>query len=117
MMTKQEMFDISAKHILAQGAQSYAVGRGCLYRGPHGRMCGFGPFIPEDKYTPELERKNAAQVIEILGLDLDPDFSCCLQGCHDAGGDEFISAYKRRMRELAQRHDLDASILGDDELS
>lgn len=63
MRTNQEIFDIAATHLLTQNKQSTAIrldsyGRSqtvCLYRGPNGLMCGIGPFIPDEKYTPEME--------------------------------------------------------------
>jgi hypothetical protein len=114
MMSKQEMFNVSAKHIIAQGKRSYVAGHGCLYRSPDGCMCGFGPFIPDDKYTFALEGKSAKGVIQTLGLDLDPDLADCLQKCHDGTRDDiFISDYKRRMRLLARNYGLDASVLED----
>jgi hypothetical protein len=119
-MTFQEMFDISAKHILAQGKPSMASSEGgCMYRTPDGLKCAFGPFIPDDKYSPGLEGLKAFEVIRQLGLNLDTSFSTRLQKCHDDSSiySAFISDYVRRMRILAKNYDLDASILGDDELS
>jgi len=44
-----------------------------MYRGPKlpdgtCLMCAIGPFIPDDKYTPDLEGYSANGVLEIIGL-------------------------------------------------
>lgn len=31
----------------------------CLYRGPNGRKCAVGMFIPDDKYSERMEGKSA----------------------------------------------------------
>lgn len=59
-MTKQETFDIVAKHLLAQNKKALAVfedniNEGCAYRGADGTKCAAGCLIPDDKYDPTFE--------------------------------------------------------------
>jgi hypothetical protein len=56
--TKQEVFDYAATHLLTQGVRSIDEDYNCLYRGPNNTMCGAGVFIPDELYTPEMERNN-----------------------------------------------------------
>ena len=54
-MTRQEMFDTAAKHLLTQRTRSIGNDNYCNYRGQQGRMCAIGPMIPDEKYSPEME--------------------------------------------------------------
>lgn len=45
-LTNQEIFNISATHLLTQLRKSQEPGdSNCLYRGPEGLMCAAGPFV------------------------------------------------------------------------
>ena len=131
-LTKQQMFDISAKHILSTGRPSYVNDsngvHGCVYRGSG---CAAAPFIREE------ERKKADQPKAYYGTkypysgwndlasnnlvprhhqDLVTDF----QICHDTDASKvvtvehqaiWLSNWKAAMLRVAKRHDLDPSIL------
>ena len=57
-MTKQEIFDKVAKHLLTQGVRSVDGANGrCMYRGTNGTKCAAGCLIPDDKYDNRFERK------------------------------------------------------------
>ena len=62
MPTKQETFDTVAKHLLTQNAKANGEGfcgaTTCMYRAPDGKQCAAGCLIPDDRYTPELERNS-----------------------------------------------------------
>ena len=64
MMTRQEIFDTVARHLIAQGKQSSrgpTIGEksGCLYRGPNGLKCAVGVLIDDADYNPDMEGKSA----------------------------------------------------------
>lgn len=109
-MTKQEIFNKVASHLLKQNAKSeifkeslnktvYAYGGEneylnktvCAYRGENGCKCGIGILIPDEKYNPSLEchTVNNTNVLEALedGIDIYeeemPTFLCRLQEIHD----------------------------------
>ena len=71
-MTRQEMFDIAAKHLLTQRVRSVdPVTGSCRYRGSQGRMCAIGPMIPDEKYSPDMEGRGvgSCDVWNAMGLD------------------------------------------------
>lgn len=76
-MTRQEMFDTAAKHLLTQRTRSIGEDDNyCNYRGQQGRMCAIGPMIPDEKYSPEMEGLVVGNgvVWNAMGLDSDdPD--------------------------------------------
>lgn len=53
-MTKQEVFDKVATHLLTQNKRSLE-GTSCVYRAKDGSMCAAGCLIPDEEYTPALE--------------------------------------------------------------
>lgn len=88
-MTPQEIFNISATHLLTQNARSRgsypardsktheiisgALIEGCMYRGENGRKCAIGPLIPDDKYDERMEGRGANHelVQEATGISLE----------------------------------------------
>lgn len=53
MLTAQQVFDISAKHLLTQKKKSAKFGDdgwqdACMYRGPDGLKCAAGPFVIDE---------------------------------------------------------------------
>lgn len=67
MPTKQETFDIVARHLLTQGCKAESNDQ-CQYRAD-GRMCAAGVLIPDDLYDPEWDRRGAT----IFSCPGDPD--------------------------------------------
>lgn len=53
--TQQELFDAVARHLLTQKVRSGDGPANCLYRGPDGRKCAMGIFIPDADYQPRME--------------------------------------------------------------
>lgn len=53
-MTKQEIFNKAARHLLTQNARSGTEG-GCLYKGPNGLRCAVGCLFPEHYDTSSFE--------------------------------------------------------------
>lgn len=52
-LTAQQVFDISAGHLLKQMQRS-EDGENCRYRGKNGLMCAAGPFL-KDEYAEKCE--------------------------------------------------------------
>lgn len=61
MMTKQEVFDKVATHLLAQGRTSYIRpgSKMCAYRSDDGGMCAAGKLIDGENYCRSMEGKRA----------------------------------------------------------
>ncbi len=113
-MTAQEMFNLSAKHLLTQKVRSvFGVSSLCAYRSGDGKMCAFGIFIPDSVYKPEMEGKAAsAELIwdathlpdELMSLARD------LQFCHDETMPEF---WKERLAKIASNYRLNSGALNE----
>jgi len=110
-MTRQEMFDTAAKHLLTQRTRSVSEdGNYCNYRGQQGRMCAIGPMIPDEKYSPEMEGLVVGNgvVWNAMGLDSDdPDnlktLARALQCIHDASAP---TAWPYKLLDLALEYNL-----------
>lgn len=130
MLTKQSMFDTAARHIIAQSEPSIGAfrdtqGVGCVYRGPNNQRCAFGPFIPDNKYVPAMEGRNAADVIQEFDIGFPRNrhdliqFAVELQRCHDNAsslgekGDKnrFLDHYIVAMANLAVEEGLNREAL------
>jgi hypothetical protein len=67
-MTPQEAFDIASKHLLTQMCKSEEEPGNCLYRGPNGLMCGIGPLIKDEDYSPKMEGSTVSGIIASFHL-------------------------------------------------
>jgi hypothetical protein len=86
-MTKQEIFDTVAFHLIKQGKKS-ANDRGiCLYRSPGGLKCAVGCLIPDEVYWPSMEGRSVSRLL----------------GCYD--GLKFLRPFKAILNDLQQAHD------------
>lgn len=104
LMTKQEVFDTVANHLLTQMEKStrklpYAsiervVMGACAYRGDGGLKCAVGVLIPDEKYSIDMETISAYALCErfpeiawILG-SAGWEFADLLQDIHDNSNPE-----------------------------
>lgn len=120
-ITKQQAFDRAAARIWRQGGPSFSPASGmCQYRGPNGRRCAVGEFLPNRSYRRELEGKGACTLardglVPEISDDAHCDFYTELQDCHDDCAPvrprSFFRHYERSMRGLARHHGLSAAIL------
>lgn len=109
--TKQELFDISYKHVMEQGKPSVDRSLGCWYR-YHGLSCGAAPFIKE--YDEGMEGYSWEEVAWAYPENLDAravefsGFVESLQSAHDEAStrQDFMDAYRLGMRNIAQKHGL-----------
>jgi hypothetical protein len=135
-VNKQEIFDKVLLAILKQGRPSMvgrAMGAGCRYRqNISGKAadgaCGIGHLIPDDMYKPKWDGHELNDTGFSVLVKQDPDFKLALQaggveiseevprdflqelqGAHDDAAMReaiFMPAFKRRMKLLAGRWDL-----------
>lgn len=125
-MTKQEIFDKVATHLLTQNKKSYlpgynntSISKACAYRGEDNCKCGIGILIPDDKYDPSLESKTVINNDVLLSLEDGIDredveiiqFLSHLQCIHDLCP---IEEWKFRLTVVAEDYGLSfASVIKD----
>ena len=114
-MTKQEIFDRVARHLLTQKKHAM-VNDACVYRTPDGLKCAIGCLIPNELYTPEIEGYSATkcQVVHVL---LKVGISCIaflneLQIVHDTYD---VDDWAPQLRRVAVKQKLSYAVI--DELS
>lgn len=66
----QQIFDISAAHLLKQGRAATDGSGMCAYRAPDGCMCAVGVLIPDHLYDPSFEGQRVEVILSRIGLDL-----------------------------------------------
>lgn len=117
MLSKQEIFDKVAAHLLTQGAKA-ADTEGCLYRAPQddGRVlkCAAGCLLPDGLYSPEMEFKGvsheliAAALLPIVGDKPRLRFLGQLQDIHDWIS---VAEWPASLADVAEENGLNASVL------
>lgn len=80
MPTRQETFDVVARHLLTQNKRSRVIDEGavsssCAYRGDDGLKCAVGCIIPDEYYTKDFEGNRVdheiiRDLLNFLGYDL-----------------------------------------------
>jgi hypothetical protein len=72
MYTLQDIFNISATHLLKQQEKSIYQ-NGCLYRGPNGLQCAAGPFVkdgcPEGRSFHTVVKSNPEYIVDEFPKD------------------------------------------------
>ena len=117
-MNAQEAFNKNWQHFIVEGNPPGADEDGnCWLRTEGGyKACGVGILIHEEDYEPELEGMNTRGLTEKLSylpnlcMRGNPytTFLEGLQDAHDnAVGPHFRDTYRRGLRELAERFDLE----------
>lgn len=113
-MTLQEIFTISATHLLKQRERSEHDTGMCAYRGQNGLMCAVGVLIPDSCYSPHLEGLPATDP-EVMGAlvsagVIDSTTPCAqlsllseLQVIHDNFGPE---TWESHLQDLANAYGL-----------
>lgn len=118
-MTRQEIFNKVARHLLTQGRAAMVDSVACRYRMEleDGCVlkCAVGCLIPDEDYSESMEGRTlwgnnpVRTILRRIGVQ-DPDIHmlCDLQACHDNYG---ASTWRDRMRDIAIRHCLDETVL------
>jgi len=117
-LTLQDAFDTVVRHLAQQGQRSVhrsPHGDGlCRYRGPHGRKCAIGIFIPDSHYDGAMEELPVEDVmirdyrIDITHPSLTQLLSH-LQGAHDRSATP--GDVQRALSEVAGAFKLDQSLV------
>lgn len=117
-MTPQELFNISARHVLSNGAPSVTSKGRCKYGGIG---CAAAPFLmPHRRKTLDRYDKSWPGLLEKGEVPSKHSVLVSrMQSCHDGpaeaslvnGTAEFLHAFKEGMRHLARDNHLDASVL------
>lgn len=130
-MNKQQIFDTVVKGILSQGGESFNSGTGyCAYRNGQGRKCAIGWLIPDEIYTSNMEYAYSVDdITNKIGIDAEHDAFCFeLQMIHDSSGraglgnhrksdEDFLSEWKKRMIDFAEREGLSIEVFATDRLA
>lgn len=112
-LTPQQVFDMAARHVLANGEPSLQ-GAACSYAGIG---CAAAPFLrPEVRDNPELRGKGWGSLCDFNIVPANNNsLISALQGCHDGAanrtGAEFIATFRGRMHSVAEEHGLSAAVL------
>ena len=112
MMTKQEIFDKVATHLLTQKKRSYAS-NSCAYRGDYGGMCAVGVLISDEFYDEKMEGSPVKDLINDFPKAC-KDFSDegsllqALQDIHDVWP---AYEWSMRLRKCADIFDLSSAVL------
>lgn len=107
VLTHQQVFDKSARHLMQQkrrsvmlyGADTYEEREICAYRGQNNLMCAIGPFIPDEKYTTALEDHSVSAFFADYGSKRG------LKNCFVGLADEHLAL----LTELQDAHDFEGN--------
>ena len=103
-LTAQQVFDISAKHLLTQMEKSEGTDKVCRYRGTEGRMCAAGPFL-KDESVHDCEGGIWVHLIEYkLVPSSNSELIQHLQWVHDCNG---ADSWKTLLKSTALRFNLE----------
>lgn len=90
---EQQIFDMCVDHLWRQNRQARATWPSChcMYRDVMGCKCGFGIFIPDEIYKPEMECNTVRGLLRVDGVPDDMkawirynlDLLLALQSMHD----------------------------------
>lgn len=117
-MTRQELFDTVAEHLLKQNAKSerydtWSKGPLCAFRDEVGRTCAVGCLIPyglirEADQCETIHSPQIYAVLKELGLSEHLDLLGALQRVHDM---REPSAWRSSLRAVADKQGLSATVL------
>lgn len=113
-LTIQEVFDISAGHLLKQGERSLAsnLPESCAYRGEDGLKCAIGIFIPDQIYYADMEGNDVIRMfekfpdsMELCGLEEEEhsELLMDLQSTHDSST---VDLWEGELKRIAKDYGL-----------
>lgn len=118
MLTKQEVFDLAAAHLLKQNKKAEYRHGMCQYRGPDNTMCAVGALIPDAEYRDSMEDNDVddlfekfGDVMKSSGLDQDEHSPLlgALQEVHDYSE---VEDWPDELLLVARAYELSAEVLG-----
>jgi hypothetical protein len=110
-LSQQQMFDISAAHLLQTGQKSYSEeNEACSYSGSG---CAAAPFLKEEFRKVADNKGIWSNLVYFKNVPENHSYFVeKLQHAHDrANGFGFLEDWKVKMREVATQFELDDSIL------
>lgn len=125
-MTDQELFNQAVRVIINQGDPSINRESGqCVYRNSNGRKCVAGHFIPDEKYSPDMEEQaifwrfddghEFNLTFEGIFEDLNVKMLGELQHIHDScdhdSDQKFMSEWISQMTEFGKIHSLNLDVV------
>jgi hypothetical protein len=117
-MTKQEIFDTVAIHLIKQGKQSADASGACFYRSPDGLKCAVGCLIPDEVYRPKMEGRSISTLFknfsELNFLQPSVGLLNDIQRVHDntySEGQIWTDAVVLRLRKIAEKYNLSTTML------
>jgi hypothetical protein len=103
-MTKQQLFDKVATHLLTQNRKATDGKEACLYRGPGGTMCAVGCLMTNAQYE-----EFGLGHLRALGVeDENQGLVKRLQTIHDFS---YVDRWRDELRELAVDFRLSTAVL------
>lgn len=110
-LTQQQMFDMSARHVLSTGQKSMGKGGVCQYGGVG---CAASPFLrPEKRELMDSDESGWDNLYDDKFVPSHQhDLVCAMQSAHDNSKDnDFIVNFKVAMRKVAAEFDLSDAVL------
>lgn len=109
-LTKQQLFDIVAAHLLIQNEQAMDED-GCAYRGKNDTKCAVGCLIPDDLYNIAMENNIVQNIItpyKLTYLEDEIDFLVSCQSIHDSVP---VTDWRNSLLGLAEDYGCDTTII------
>lgn len=127
-LTRQQVFDTVASHLLIQGERAGEVKKGsflgkhnqftCLYRAPKGRMCAAGKLLADEYYDETMEGVmcvngpvHHALILSGVNMTRDSDLVSWLQKIHDNGSDDRIGTLVTQLTNVAHHFELNSTVI------
>jgi len=109
-MTAQQVFDMSASHLLKQMGRSQSDSEACLYRGPNGLKCAAGVFLTDEGAEAadnSCENTWGGVVARRIAPPENESLIESLQNIHDY---RRIDTWREQLKLLAECEGLDDSV-------
>lgn len=127
-LTRQQVFDIVASHLLIQGERAGKAKKSpvpgalrefeCLYRAPKGRVCAAGKLLADKYYRKTMENVTCtdepvrhALILSGVNMTRDSYLVDQLQKVHDANSADRIGTLVARLTFLAHDLELNSTVI------
>lgn len=117
LLTKQEIFDQVARHLLTQNERAISSNGNCQYHSKDGLKCAVGALIPDNLYNQAFENRKVGyllaawkEIMRKIGLDEKEHalLLYALQGIHDCTEP---CVWRGQLERVAQKFELSDSVL------
>lgn len=118
-MTRQEVFDRVARHLILQNRVSLAAGLppSCRYRGHSGLQCAIGCLIEDDEYTPEMEGHSIDSALwanwrkRLAGNDSYDNLRYLIYGLRSIHDRAEPASWPKKLRLVAGHYGIDPAVI------